>query len=851
MVIREIQQRWTSLMATALILMMGLCACSSGNDEPEPVIQPGDMVKDFKQVKQYSSTTLFQNDLDALVTYAFDIRAVRWAYFYMASKGLEAQPFTATADDMDRDENCKFYAESLYDIIDDIVERSGQYEEALQRLEDSDVLTRPTSQTRGILSDAFDFMFSCKKTQTMGRKSVVTVMRELGWTNDAKKLKEVYDGLPSNLKRGYSNSNDFWRDFSKGNLDSRANQVFVNMYNYADPSFGDKARDLDITPGKNITVAGAELIEKGSALVIDASPMSAQLGYGKDLYNSVKATEDLFKKGDVKGFMQNVTGNLINYGRDAAKLAHKMQGLDIIYWDAADNFWDNFGKDAATIYANDIAFESYLKEDTGELIPNMVRTRDKNGQEINLLVMVDTQSGKTIIGYVFDKDGNIIANPELPGNKQITVVNRHTGKRTTKTVPVPKDGETVVETEFDEVKLDENPENGFIEVKSSPFSIPSTGGNYKAMIVSNYLYYTCASKDDWLSASIASDVNYLYFKASTNDTGKERRGSITVSATDSKGKVLKSAVLTVVQQIPEKKEEWISATPSSLQFDAKGGKQEVTIDHSNALNYVVPVIGDDLVGWCDLTWKETATGWNIVVDVTPNDTGQERSGSFTIYAAASEEYRDRAIKEGVFDPDVVQATTVIVKQAAKNTESFSPDTEIDEVSFDYYCYYTGTENGKSWEDYRNDVVVFKAENLSVSKSGNSLSVSGTLKKPYSTAGVKGQYDYNISFDASYNSEGFTNIKNIKVTRNQEITEGVAKGSTSSYVITAAEMPLTNQSTSRASWGGIESKTGQIIKSWEYQSHAYFDGKDQGTSSYSYEKNDKNSIHVFIDWKRDE
>lgn len=399
--------------------------------------------------------------------------------------------------------------------------------------------------------------------------------------------------------------------------------------------------------------------------------------------------------------------------------------------------------------------------------------------------------------------------------------------------------------------LDENPKDGYIEVKSSPFSIPSTGGNYKAMIVSNYLYYTCASKDDWLSASIASDVNYLYFKASTNDTGKERRGSITVSATDSKGKVLKSAVLTVVQQIPEKKEEWISATPSSLQFDAKGGKQEVTIDHSNALNYVVPVIGDDLGGWCDLNWKETATGWNIVVDVTPNDTGQERSGSFTIYAAASEEYRDRAIKEGVFDPDVVQATTVIVKQAAKNTESFSPDTEIDEVSFDYYCYYTGTENGKSWEDYRNDVVVFKAENLSVSKSGNSLSVSGTLKKPYSTAGVKGQYDYNISFDASYNSEGFTNIKNIKVTRNQEITEGVAKGSTSSYVITAAEMPLTNQSTSRASWGGIESKTGQIIKSWEYQSHAYFDGKDQGTSSYSYEKNDKNSIHVFIDWKRDE
>jgi len=832
MVIREIQQRWTSLMATALILMMGLSACSSGNDEPEPVIQPGDMVKDFKQVKQYSSTTLFQNDLDALVTYAFDIRAVRWAYFYMASKGLEAQPFTATADDMDRDENCKFYAESLYDIIDDIVERSGQYEEALQRLEDSDVLTRPTSQTRGILSDAFDFMFSCKKTQTMGRKSVVTVMRELGWTNDAKKLKEVYDGLPSNLKRGYSNSNDFWRDFSKGNLDSRANQVFVNMYNYADPSFGDKARDLDITPGKNITVAGAELIEKGAALVIDASPMSTGLGYGKDLYSSAKATEDLFKKGDVKGFMQNVTGNLINYGRDAAKLAHKMQGLDIIYWDAADSFWDNFGKDAATIYANDVAFGSYLEEDTGELIPNMVRTHDKNGEEINLLVMVDTQSGKTIIGYVFDKDGNIITNPELPGNKQITVVNRNTGKRTTKTVPVPKDGETVVETEFDEVKLDENPENGFIEVKSNPFTIGSAGGNFKAMIVSNYLYYTCATKDDWLSASIASDINYLYFRASTNDTGQERRGSITVSATDSKGKVLKSTVLTVVQQIPEKTEYWVSASPSTVEFDAKGGQKEVVIDHSYALNYTVPVIGDDLVGWCDLTWKETATGWNIVVDVNPNDTGNERSGTFTIYAAASEEYRDRAINEGVFDPDVVQATTVIVKQAKLEEEK---DVTIKSIrcTFAYRM-----QHGTSGAQYSYLDMWWNEQDITVNHNGDNYEIYARSKntKDYTT-----ETKY-VKFKFTRLEEGkYSDVSSVSAGYEEERDNG-KEAFYSHYKVdfTATNIAFDSKSSSNyAYWTGTHS-TGMGISDFTYT--------DQYDWEEHYYEHSDNKLELCIEFK---
>ena len=65
---------------------------------------------------------------------------------------------------------------------------------------------------------------------------------------------------------------------------------------------------MGITPGKNVTVAGAQLIEKGAALVIDASPMSTQLGYGKDLFGAVKATEDLVTKGDVKS-PQRTTDN--------------------------------------------------------------------------------------------------------------------------------------------------------------------------------------------------------------------------------------------------------------------------------------------------------------------------------------------------------------------------------------------------------------------------------------------------------------------------------------------------------------------------------------------------------------
>ena len=819
------------LVITALIPV----SCTKESDTPEPDLKPGDVVTDFKKVTQYSATKQFQTDLDALVTYAFDIRAVRWAYYEMASKGGE-KPFSATPDDMDNNEKCKSGAKNLYDMIDQIVERASQYEEALQRLEDSEVLIRPTATTRGVLSDAWDFITGCKQTQTMGRKSVVTIMRELGWTNDAKKLKEVYDGLPSDLKRGYNNSNDFWRDFSKGNLDSRANQVFVNVYNYADPEFGDKARDLGVTPGKNVTVVGAQLIEKGAALVIDASPMSTQLGYGKDLFSAAKATEDLVTKGEVKGFLQNVAGNLINYGRDAAKLAHQLQGLDIIYWEAADNFWDNFGKDAATIYMNDVAFGD-LEKDGAELIPNMVRTRDKNGQEINLLVMVDTQSGKTIISYMFDKDGNIIANPELPGQKQITVVNRNTGKRTTKTVPVKKDEETIVETEFDEVQLEENPKDGYIEMRPTTLSDQGTGGNYKAMIVTNYLYYTCKTDDEWVSANVASDVNYLYVRLAKNETGQERKGKVTVSATDSKGKVLKSTVLTVVQTLPEPTEYWVSATPSAVQFDSDGGKKEVIIEHSNELPYKQVVVGDDLVGWCSLNWKETAVGWNIEIDASPNNKGEERSGSFTVIAAYDQKSLDAAVN-GNFDPNMAAKTVVIVKQ--------DPPSDIEVKGIKVVCVgnttwkdETGQSGGMEGMTFRFDTSNYPDCKITTSTKGKSLHISGKGKGDTNNGGYEVEFSFDID-DYSALADHKAKIFNLNI-KSKDVENDVTSLEIKTLEIEASDFGWNNF------WGDFRG-TGSKLISLKQKKTIEFDSGRTTFTEYILKDSDTNSIQMDVKFK---
>ena len=774
--------RWLLPLLSALFLFAILTtSCSKSDDEPTPDVEVGETVKDFKKVVRYEDSKYFDNDLDALVTYSLDIRAVRWAYIYRASKGFDGnEPFCATIDEMENDEYCKEMAEILYNIIDEIVGRADLYEEAIERLQDSGVLTTPNASTRGVLSDAWDFMFSCKKTQTMGRKSVVTIMRELGWTNNAAKLQQIYNDLPSSLRRDYSNSQDFWRDFSAGKIDSRANQVFVNMYNYADPEFGDKARDLDITPGKNITVAGAELIEKGAALVIDASPISTQLGYGKDLYGAVNATSDLITKGDVKGFMQNAANNLINYGRDVTKLADKMRGLDINYWDYGDQFWDYVGKDMSTVLMNDVCFNEHFGElDNGEgLIPNMVRTKDVNGKEITLLVMVDTNSGQTTITCVFDKDGNIVANPQLPGKKQITVVNRQTGKRATKTITVPEKGETEVEVdlEFDEKLLEENPKDGELTLSPARYDDKTgEGGSVRSTIITNYLYYSSKTSDDWISTTIASDANFIYIKMAKNDTGKERKGQVTVMATDSKGKVLKTVVFPITQQPYVEEEENIIATPSSLMFDADGGKQTISVSMPDGIKSWGAEAGNDMIGWATADATIANGTYEVIVDVGKNSTEQERSGTVTIWCSYDETGAKKDFK-----------TTVLVKQASLDVSDFAEmiigkwynahySTGMHQV--DNVIGFEFTKDGKyTWFDY--DVTRTPGTNK-LKRTGDSSDqwVSGTYKVSgnkitFSRSSGAG-YAYTGGYTWGYNNETtylieFEDGKDIKLDTNDVI-----------------------------------------------------------------------------------
>jgi hypothetical protein len=770
------------LLLPVLALIMGACG-ETDDEDVTPETQTGEYVKDFKRVKQYGETKQFQDDLDAFATYAIEIQAFRHGWWMLLSNGfVNGNAFCATFDDIEGEVGT-LSAEFCYNVIDGIVENADKYEEAMERLQYSGILPDPkASATRGWLADGLNFIYNCRNAQKMGRQSVMAIMHYSSIGTNPTKLKELFDLLPSNLRRGYSDYASFWSDFSRGKLDSRANQIFVNLYTYDPLDFGERARIMGITPGGNVTAAGAKLIESGMNLVIDASPISTQLGYGKDIYGVYSATEKLVKEGDVKGFLQTALTNAVNYGPIL------YNGMKYGQWEGYDLFnpdeWDlALSQEALNTILNDAVFSDTFQEAArfdldDRLIPNLVTAKDENGKEVLLVCMVDVKTGRITLGFSMDKEGNISMNPKTPGTKQITVVGKN-GKRKTKTIIVPKDKDTTVEVDLDEDEgtlLEDEPKEGFLKLDRSIMEFLSNGGRLKTLVIGNYLYYSCSTKDKWIECSIPSEMNELTVRVAANDSTTKRRGQVTVIATNQQGKVLKTVVLPITQEPKEVTENYITATPSTLEFTDEGGKLSTTVNHSWEYAFTAYDYDDSMAGWATVNASATEQGKFVVtVDAKPNTTGEERSGIITVFAASTRDYRDDALNGNV-DPNNVLTTTIMVTQKAGSRQI----TQVEISSFKFYSgiktnctEYHYTHDGKNdktreYVDNSHEGGYFNQrfypEYFSSSFTGSSLHVEGKYEN-------RGEL-YEISFDITGISGDYKEALVTNLTCKRVISESV-------------------------------------------------------------------------------
>ena len=875
-------------LALSMVLTCAVLMGCSGSDDlvEEPDIEVPEYVENPQKAMHYEKSSQFKSDMDAVNQLAFVMKAMNWNYWMMASDGLKKPEdfFTVSPDELGK--NQPKLADEYLEMLTYLYNNLDTYTEALENMEVNGILPEG-AVTRGYLSDFFSFGIAAKSSAAMGRQAVMTIIRAKGWSTNYQMMEKLYKQIPEGNRRGYSNALSFWKDFSTGKLDDRSNQIFKNLYSTSDDpdvqEFYDTCRDIGITPEMNMATITQKMAEAGMNLIVDACPIN--LSTGIDIYNTSNATMNVltntfqFKANEdgtvsydgvnvdvLKEFAKQWGHNVVNYGRDYEKFMDKVEsGFNSAYymnWDEGKDWWiDNVFKGAYDFTANETMFSDNLMEafdDHGKKLglDTKVIVKEVNGQEISFVYLVDKETGRIRLGFIKDAEGNIVMFPgENPGKKTITVVNRHTGKRITKEVDINKDKETIIETdlEFDEDLLEEEPENGDLSLYPGAKWTEESGEavSMRFTIVTNYLYYKCKTESDWISANIATDANYMYVKVTKNDKPQnpndknskpaDRTGKVLVMATNKAGKVLKTITLDVTQKpyIPEDNEPFITAYPSEVIMDAKGGEQLISLSYTSSYNYLGADPSDDIIGWADV--QPTLDGY--VISVNPNNTDEERSGTITFYAAVSQQALDDVFYNGVRpSKEKVVYTTVLVKQ--EKGEKKSPIFEVN-----FYMTSSGIEVDRgSKVGYGTNFDFEDTENATITcvEQGRNLHVECIGKIEYSWQ----TQDATLSFDIqNYKDLSSDDLKIINMKWHYISEENYDKSKVTREVNADVTNIPVNEADKYEMVVNAKLGDGIVFNSWSAKEYSIYDNGNTHSNNYVYEENANNKVIMDIYFRR--
>lgn len=752
---RNMLSKYAALVIMVLVLVAGLAACASSKDEVE---SPVDAVKNPTKVVRYEESNSFKNDLEAMMDYAHALQAMRWAAMCVMSNDFMYDDLSQCAPIEDVERNTTSMPR-LFQIEQYIVEHADAYQEAFERLEEGGVFDDP-AKTRNILSDGLAFIFGCRQSQVLGRKSVLAVMQKTGSTTNPAELERLFDIIPAEQRRGYNDAVTFWKDFSAGRLDSRANVIFQNLYTYDYINFGSTAKDMGISPAGNMSKTTADLVEKGGSLIIDVAPgnLGSSLGYAKDIWQTYQVTEEVGKHA-IKGELS---------AEDGKKVLQQIFNLSCNYADQLKNFketgkfegtmnliddWDFFAAvDILNTAGNTMVFSDEFKqlfppELKQQITSETVTITDKNGNQIPLIILRDNATGDIRVSFTLDKDGKIIMLPKDFGTKTLTVVDRQ-GRRHTKTVIVDKDKPTEVEIDLEELEeedvtvLEDEPENGYIYLQpGSIYDKYGLSGTEEVRVRTNYLYYKAFADQEskWLSAKERSDMSQVVITYAANDTGEQRQGKVYVVCTNKDGKVLKQEVIKVTQDPKEATGDLIWATPSSISFDAEGGKQNIVLGSHPGYSFIGCVEGNDLAGWCYLEAVDSDPGSpTYAVNCEPNTTGEERSGVVTFYTANSKSALEDVLYNGVkADGTNVASTTVLIKQLAGsgggNLEVSGVDLKFGQIKVQSSIYDSPTWLSDTYGYYSYDKIWISDTYLTeITKTENSWHIEYRVDNDHSS-----------------------------------------------------------------------------------------------------------------------
>lgn len=723
------------LFVPALALMMG--ACGETDDEEES--GGGDisnLTEDtFSEAPSSSTVTakdFVMSDIDALIEVSLKMEGMRLEYTKMMSDNWQGELLGGAGE---HTKGAKFFS-----YVADLLQNADHYQEALNRLEEDGILTKPTVTRLGL--EFFQWCNDIINVEKDTHYRMLTILNTMKATGDEKRLQQLFDALPASCKHGHVDPRNWYVDFAAGDYMEQSSFIHETwIESVADGEALGKYFDTwDELYDKKGHPRWKEHHEAIKPVAINAGSFYVSVidevtgGYVSKMVDINDISEETIKLAKKIKEGKATTADLKRF---AASLGTKYvsEKTGDLFEGAPSS--DELEKLAGEInsYVTNHALEQADEEIAEGLGINLYEIQKTTPQGVIVTVIEDAKTGSTTIGFP-GKDGNTRV-ATTPGDKIITTITNK-GERVTQKVGKQKPGKVVVES---------HPQESKATIKLSPEKvlIGAKGGVEKVEIISNctfYRYRYTKPLPDWISVS--RNKNILTITVKPNDSEQPRSYSF-LAQVSIKGKEADASTTVTVSQEGNKQQEErpkIEADKTSLTFEADGGEQKVKVNKKTYL-YCGGIV-DDCGDWVTIMNGSDDT---FTVKASANTTGKERSG--TIYAFATNTKEPTA--------EDIELLAIQVTQKAGSQQI--TQVEISSIKFESaiktYCteyHYTHDGKNDNTKEHVSDSEggyfdhSFTIESISYNFTGSSLHLEGKYEDrgdlheiSFDVTGITGDY----------------------------------------------------------------------------------------------------------------
>ena len=723
------------LFVPALALMMG--ACGETDDEEES--GGGDisnLTEDtFSEAPSSSTVTakdFVMSDIDALIEVSLKMEGMRLEYTKMMSDNWQGELLGGAGE---HTKGAKFFS-----YVADLLQNADHYQEALNRLEEDGILTKPTVTRLGL--EFFQWCNDIINVEKDTHYRMLTILNTMKATGDEKRLQQLFDALPASCKHGHVDPRNWYVDFAAGDYMEQSSFIHETwLESVADGGALGKYFDTwDELYDKKGHPRWKEHHEAIKPVAINAGSFYVSVidevtgGYVSKMVDINDISEETIKLAKKIKEGKATTADLKRF---AASLGTKYvsEKTGDLFEGAPSS--DELEKLAGEInsYVTNHALEQADEEIAEGLGINLYEIQKTTPQGVIVTVIEDAKTGSTTIGFP-GKDGNTRV-ATTPGDKIITTITNK-GERVTQKVGKQKPGKVVVES---------HPQESKATIKLSPEKvlIGAKGGVEKVEIISNctfYRYRYTKPLPDWISVS--RNKNILTITVKPNDSEQPRSYSFLAQVSIKGKEADASTTVTVIQEGNKQQEERpkIEADKTSLTFEADGGEQKVKVNKKTYL-YCGGIV-DDCGDWVTIMNGSDDT---FTVKASANTTGKERSG--TIYAFATNTKEPTA--------EDIELLAIQVTQKAGSQQI--TQVEISSIKFKSaiktYCteyHYTHDGKNDNTKEHVSDSEggyfdhSFTIESISYNFTGSSLHLEGKYEDrgdlheiSFDVTGITGDY----------------------------------------------------------------------------------------------------------------